>query len=177
MNLIERSCPKKKTSVRDAIRRGPGGDAAWQRVQAEIYGPGIFEAEIAPGFPDFIRKARSSGAVIYIVSHKSQFSNLGESRENLRSWATEWMEKHSLFSMEGLGFTKEEIFFESTRANKIARIGALDCQVFIDDLIEVFEEPDFPKTVDRILFSNEAGSGPLTRFETWDVISEFLLVR
>ena len=50
------------------------------------------------------------------------------------------------------GFARERVFFEDTRADKIARIKAIGCEVFIDDLEEVFVDPAFPDGIDRILF-------------------------
>jgi hypothetical protein len=49
------------------------------------------------------------------------------------------------------------VYFEDDRAHKLARIAALDCTHFVDDLEEVFADPHFPAGVRRILFA-EAGA-------------------
>ena len=48
------------------------------------------------------------------------------------------------------------VYFESTRAEKLARIAALALTHFIDDLEEVLSDPDFPPDVERILFADGA---------------------
>jgi hypothetical protein len=48
------------------------------------------------------------------------------------------------------------IYFESTRAEKLARIAALALTHFIDDLEEVLNDPAFPPDVERILFADGA---------------------
>ena len=56
----------------------------------------------------------------------------------------------------------------------MARIGALGCSHFIDDLIEVFQEPDFPDGVERLLFhpGAEAPEGPFKAFPSWKEITD-----
>jgi len=44
------------------------------------------------------------------------------------------------------------VFLEETRDRKLARIAALGCTHFIDDLPEVLGAAGFPAAVDRILF-------------------------
>ena len=44
------------------------------------------------------------------------------------------------------------IFFELTKEAKMARIGALERTIFIDDLPEFLDEAAFPKGVERLLF-------------------------
>ena len=51
----------------------------------------------------------------------------------------------------GFAIPKENVFFEATRTEKIARIKALDCTHFIDDLEEIFLDPEFPETTRQFL--------------------------
>jgi hypothetical protein len=44
------------------------------------------------------------------------------------------------------------VFFEETKAGKLARIAALGCRAFVDDLPELLGDPAFPAGVRRILF-------------------------
>jgi hypothetical protein len=50
--------------------------------------------------------------------------------------------------------TRDQViqFLELAKEAKVARIAALDCEVFIDDLPEIFASPDFPASARRILF-------------------------
>ena len=68
----------------------------------------------------------------------------------------------------------ERVFFENSRAAKLARIGAVGCTHFIDDLEEMFRDPDFPARVSPILF---AASGALPAgavCSSWRQIAEVL---
>jgi hypothetical protein len=69
------------------------------------------------------------------------------------------MKAQSLFHEKVLGLATSNVYFESTRAEKLVRIAALDCSHFIDDLEEVLDDPGFPQGVRRILFTD--GSPPV----------------
>ena len=71
-----------------------------------------------------------------------------------------WMRQHRMFDPDGLGVSPADVYFESTRQGKIARILQLGCTAFIDDLEETFAEPEFPSAVDKILY---APQGPVSR--------------
>ena len=85
------------------------------------------------------------------------------------------MDRQGFFSPEGLGFARKDIFFEPSRTAKLARIGALGCTHFIDDMEETFTDPAFPPGVERLLFDpwregiNTAG---MRAFHTWAAIAE-----
>jgi hypothetical protein len=44
------------------------------------------------------------------------------------------------------------VFFEETKEGKLARIAAVGCTTFVDDLPELLGDPRFPAGVRRILF-------------------------
>ncbi|GKT30485.1 hypothetical protein ADUPG1_005515, partial [Aduncisulcus paluster] len=90
--------------------------------------------------------------------HKTRYPNYGESKVDLRAAAMEFLRQHSFFSESGLGLTADDIFFLPTRAEKIATINRLQCFLFIDDLKELYLEPDFPQQTAKILFSSEQNS-------------------
>ena len=145
-----------KTAVRDAVRLHRD-DMAWQLMQAEAYGERMAEAEMMPGFLGFVGSARRLGVPLVVVSHKSVFSNAAPG-PNLRYAALSWMRANGFFDPGGLGFSVDDIYFEGTRVEKVARISELGCTHFIDDLPELFAEKSFPQEVLRILLSN-AGEG------------------
>jgi hypothetical protein len=63
------------------------------------------------------------------------------------------------------------VYFESTRAEKLERISALSLSHFIDDLEEVLTDPGFPPGVERILFADEAPpAASYVRCGTWSDI-------
>lgn len=150
---ISADTPKSKRHIRDSIRRLPDGDIQWQKVQGIVYGPRMQEANLIDGVTRFMLTCRQRRIETYIVSHKTQFANYDDSRTPLRQAALQWMDAHRFFARDGLGLSESHVQFESTRAAKVARIKQLGCTVFIDDLEETFNEPDFPSGVEKILFS------------------------
>jgi hypothetical protein len=141
-----------KRTVRDQIRLRPDGEVEWQKIQGLVYGPRMARAQLMAGAAEFIRECRARKWLLYIVSHKTEFAGYDESRTNLRHAAVAWMTSQKFFEPDGLGFSRDQVFFESTRDAKVARIKALGCTHFIDDLEEVFLEPAFPAEVEQLLF-------------------------
>jgi hypothetical protein len=152
--LITAGSDTGKRTVRDRIRLLPDGEIEWQRVQGLIYGPRMAQAQLMAGAREFVRACRERKWPVYIVSHKTEFAGQDETRTNLRDAAVAWMTSQKFFEPDGLGFSRDQVFFEGTRDAKIARIKALGCTHFIDDLEEVFLEPSFPKDVRQFLFSS-----------------------
>ena len=84
-----------------------------------------------------------------IVSHRSLKPYAGPPHD-LHLAAREWIEtrlrKHQLFA-------DDQIHFLETRDAKIAKINQLGCNVFLDDLPEVLNTPEFPIETLGILFN------------------------
>ncbi len=151
--LIDASFQGGKQAVRDAIRLLPEGELAWQRLQGHVYGQGIGKAAMFEGVHEFLRRCRRERRAILIVSHKTEYGHHDPSRVNLRQAALGWMKENGIIGTSEYTVPVESVFFENTRADKLARIAALGCTHFIDDLEEVLTDPDFPPGVTRILFS------------------------
>ena len=68
-----------------------------------------------------------------------------------------------------VGIARADVYFESTRAEKLMRIAALSLTHFIDDLEEVLTDRDFPPNVERILFADRAqpASSSYASCPTW----------
>jgi hypothetical protein len=142
-----------KQAIRDAIRLLPDGELAWQRLQGQVYSKGIADAKMIDGFAAFLRRCRAEGCATMIVSHKTEFGHYDPDRINLREAARDWMTARGLLGGEG-GIPAANVFFESTRSEKLSRIAGLLCTHFVDDLEEVLSDPDFPPGVQRILLSD-----------------------
>ena len=174
--LVSGDAPRTKKEIRDALRNVPDGETLWQRLQAEAYGRRIMEASPAPGFEAFFAYCIRLRIPICIVSHKTEFSNLGELRVNLRTSAMNWLRQHGLVAENNAGGIDERaVYFEPTRTAKVARVGALGVTHFIDDLEETFADPGFPPNVQKILYAEEppAMNGGILRFTAWNEIQEY----
>ena len=164
-----------KKNIRNAIRQLPDGEKKWQKVQAHVYGLGMDEALLIDGVGEFLSRCRSAGVPVYIVSHKTQFAGHGADKIDLRQAALDWMTRKGFFDPAGLGFSKPQVFFESTRRDKIGRIKELNCTHFIDDLEEIFLEKSFPAHTAKILYSSQqvACPGDMTVMRDWKEIYDY----
>jgi hypothetical protein len=163
-----------KQAVRDSIRLLPDGELTWQRLQGQVYGKGIFGGTLIPGVDAFLRRCRAEGFLVSIVSHKTEFGHYDPERVNLRDAARKWMAANGVVEGE-FGIPSSSIFFEGTRCEKLARIAALSCTHFIDDLEEVLVDPAFPPNVARILFSEREEpkcAAPYVVCATWRDIED-----
>lgn len=159
-----------KTGVRDFLR-SRGKEERWIELQGEVYGPKILGAS---PFSDALEniEALSKKHTLFIVSHKSKFPHSGP-KHDLHAAALRWMGKNNIFPW----VSRENIYFELTREEKIQRIISCGCEAFVDDLPEVFNEPSWPSGVRRILFDPHGTEGAKFDFEsaaTWDGIGNIL---
>jgi hypothetical protein len=173
---VSAGCPTDKRSIRDLIRARPDGDIDWQRVQGEVYGPRIDQAVMIEGVESFFRRCAVSGLFVHIISHKTTFAGYDPTKTNLRQAALRWLQDQGAFSDAGLGLDPDVVWFASTRQEKLTHIRRLGCRVFIDDLAEVFSEPEFPPGVERILFDPTGGGGESAdrTFQNWSQIESYL---
>ncbi len=151
MGLVDAGVKKDKKEIRDNIRKLENGDVEWQKIQALIYGDRIKEAEMFSGVKDFFRLCVENNLRKYVVSHKTQYSNLYKDGVDFRDSALNWMRENNFFCGE-FEISEKDVFFESTREEKLRRIKDLGCTHFIDDLVEVFLDEEFPEGVHKILF-------------------------
>ena len=181
--LIDGSAPKHKRIIRDLIRKVADGEQHWRTLQALAYGGRMGDAALIDGVADFIRECRARSLPVHIVSHRTLNAAADPHGADLRAAAIEWMRARGFFEVDGLGLDPSRVWFESTRVEKVARIRELGCTVFIDDLEEVFLEPDFPGDVVKILYApdrdrTEAGSGPNLRVAAdWAAVREAVFGR
>jgi hypothetical protein len=162
-----------KREIRDYLRSLPDGERTWQRLQGYVYGKGISGANLFEGVGQFLYRCRSEACDVLIVSHKTEFGHHDPDRINLREAALGWMRAQGFFREGGYNIPEQNVFFESTRAEKLARIAALGCTHFIDDLEEILDDPQFPPNVSRILFSRSEMQPQTLRYpvcRTWNEI-------
>lgn len=168
---IPEGIPVSKVSVRDHLR-SVGREEVWTEMQGTVYGSRMVEADMFPGVMEFLVWARSEGIRVSIVSHKTRHPFLGpryDLHEAARGWITQ-----SLQDAVGPLVAPENVFFELTKNDKLARIGALGCGIYVDDLPEILLAAGFPPSTERLLFDPdghhmEAG---LRRAPDWSAVRE-----
>ena len=166
-----------KTVLRNYLRRQPDGETTWMKLQGLVYGKYMLGAEMMPGVANFFMTCNERDHRIFIVSHKTEYGHFDPEKISLRVEALKWMKMRRIFDPEYFGIKQEDVFFADTREEKVNMIARLNCDWFIDDLPEVFDEKHFPASTNKILFG-------LYKFEqykdrtvrnTWIIISKKIL--
>ncbi len=152
-----------KTDIRDALRRRPGGEIEWQKLQARVYGPGIDNARLMEGARAFVERCLSQAVPLAIVSHKTRYAAQAPYGTDLREAARRWLDRQSL------GIPADRVFFEDTREDKLRRVAELGCAWFVDDLTEVLLAPEFPPATKRLWLTDSGGiaSPPIEAAGDW----------
>ena len=147
-DLIEKSLPADKTTIRDYLR-SQGKDEQFTLLQGEVYGLRILEAEPAEGMMEALGELHQRGIPMVLVSHKTRIPYKGPSYD-LRQAALSWLHKYSFFEESFLNWTEGQVFFEETKSLKIERINSLQCTHYVDDLCEILE--GLKKDIEGILY-------------------------
>ena len=175
--LVPEDAPATKDEVRNRLRAADDEDS-WTRLQGEVYGARMAEAEDFPGARHFLRRCRELGVPTAIISHKTLKPYLGPPYD-LHAAAREWLAGAG-FAGDDAPVPEERVHFETTKEAKLARIGQAGCSHFIDDLPEFLAEHAFPDGVVKVLFdphgraAAEAPPGAEV-VRSWGEASELLL--
>jgi phosphoserine phosphatase len=147
--------PRTKAGLRDYLRQ-QRRETEWTAFQGELYGPGMRYAEPFEGAIETMAQLKACAHEMVIVSHRTPKPYAG-SPHDLHQAAREWIETR--LRKNGL-FADDQIYFLETRDAKVAKINQLGCNVFLDDLPEVLESPEFPVETLGILFNPMCIEGP-----------------
>ena len=174
-NLIEESLPESKTEVRNYLR-DKGKDDEFTLLQGEVYGLRILEAEPAEGMIKALREINQLGIAMVLVSHKTKTPYKGPAYD-LHQAAWQWLMKYSFFEEDGLGWSRDQVFFEESKDAKIRRIEQIGCTHYIDDLTDILEK--IPNRIKRILYDpgkkkskEELSKKELIRLASWENLKE-----
>ncbi|CAN5885478.1 hypothetical protein BH11PSE3_BH11PSE3_04100 [soil metagenome] len=162
-----------KVEVKRALLAERPDGYLWERLQGLVYGRRIDAARMFEGVTVFLEACRARGNDVMIVSHKTERAHHDPLMTDLRVAALQWMESNRFFNARGLALGRDSVHFEGTRDEKVRRIRALECDVFVDDLAEVLGHAEMPASCRKILF----GSDPQAEFEqyaSWNEVRDAL---
>ena len=166
-----------KIEIRDYFRRQAEGEKAWMKLQGLVYGKHMHGADMMPGVANFLLSCNVQNHRVFIVSHKTEYGHYDLEKVSLRAEAWKWMNTKRIFDPEYFGINKEDVFFADIREEKVNIIARLNCDWFIDDLPEVFDEKHFPASTNKILFGlyKSEQYKDRTVLNTWSSISKKIL--
>lgn len=150
--VIDASVPVNKLAVRDYLRAA-GKEPVWTEMQGYVYGGRMSEASAYPDAIHVMQLLKARGHTLSIVSHKTRHPYIGK-QYDLHAAARAWIEANLIHAGKPI-IPSEQIYFELTKEEKLARIRQLACDVFIDDLPEILHSKQFPAATQRILFDPE----------------------
>jgi hypothetical protein len=163
--------PRTKLALRGFLRQ-EGREPEWTAFQGALYGPGMQHAQPFSQAIETMLALQEQGHELVIVSHRSLRPYAGPAYDlhaAARGWVRDRLESQGLFK-DG------HVYFYETREAKIAAIGSLGCDVFLDDLPEVLGDAMFPSRTQGVLFdpdgASDGGRGPRTR--RWQELERFL---
>lgn len=148
-----------------------GREPDWIKIQGLVYGKYIRNAKVMEGFSLFSDHCYEMGWKVFIISHKTRDSIVGEIFD-LHTSAFNWLEKNRIFGTDSQGAVVE-VFFEATQSEKIYRINRLGCDIMIDDLAEVLLHPDLSRDIIKILYDPHSKNPSNREYFTacrWDQI-------
>lgn len=174
--LVDECVPVAKAQVRDHLHRcGKGKD--WTELQGIGYGVRLGEAAPFPGVREFLLECRARNVECFIISHKTRKPIAGPEAD-LHEAAWRWLEKEGFLDEARSSLSRGRVYLEPTKQAKLARVDALQCDYFIDDLPELLTESAFPVGPQRILFDpwNALGDDPrYRRIYSWREIADVIL--
>ncbi len=167
-----------KLKVKNYLVKLENKKTEWMKLQGLVYGKYMAHAILMPGVINFLISCKMRGYKICIVSHKTKYGHFDKDKISLRTKAIEWMETNLFFDKTYCGIRKKNVFFANTRKEKVNIISQLKCDWFIDDLPEIFKEPNFPKNTNKILYGKNPTvlKGKYSSFSSWREIIKKIII-
>ncbi len=144
-----------RNKIRSFLRVSPPNDFEWQKFQALLYTEGLEYATPAANLLNFLEECLQQGVRVFIISHKTRRTSDRFGGHDLRLSAMKWLETHNVTPHF---IQNTDVYFCSTREEKIHTINDLQIGVFLDDLSEVLTDPGLPASLIRWLFVPETRS-------------------
>jgi len=167
-----------KNEVKKIVMESEDGERKWGILQSEVYSESIREAVMMEGFSDFVNACQDRQISLSVISHKSRSNIHDPLNRDLQEPALDWMKSHHFFDESGFGFSLQQVFFAETIEDKVARIKALNCSHYVDDLLKVLSHPHFPESTRKILYLNNLTERDNTVVDyagDWRGITDYLI--
>jgi len=173
LGLIPSKLDKSKFAVKKYLHQ-VNKNNEWTLLQGLVYGEKMPGALIYEGFKNFVDFASKEKVELCIISHKTLYPFLGK-KFNLHKSAKSWIAENLNHNSEQF-IDQENTFFEISQDLKVSRIKQQNCDYFIDDLPEIFENENFPTQTTKLLFCPNTNPPIINYkvFQSWSLIKKFL---
>jgi len=142
-----------KLDVRNVAHGLEDGEILWQKIQGLVYSHFIrTDSCLYPGVKRFLLHSQFMGNEVVIISHKTIHGHFDDDMTPIRDLALDFLSENGLIGC--CSPLIQNVFFESTRKEKIAKIFDLNLDWFIDDLPEVIEDLQSQKALKKVFFSH-----------------------
>jgi hypothetical protein len=167
---------EKITNLRSYLRKMDPSDLKWQEAQSWIYIDGLQYAKLNEGIEDLCVYLLSKKISVFIVSHKTNKTQDRFGGRDLFSPVVNWIQYSNIKNFFNIN---ENIYFMPTRDAKIQKIEQLDLNWFVDDLLEVLLDKNFPSHTTKYLLSDEENlelSAHINVVDNFSLIKEKLIL-
>lgn len=163
-----------KLEVKNYLKKNHNGEADWQRLQGKVYGRFLYLSELYPGIYRFLWRCKQKGFQVDIVSHKTELGHFDEEKISLRQAALDFLLEKEIYKQNSSSFINQ-IYFLSTKEEKIEKIKKENYSCFIDDLFDILSDPNLSKIERKFFFNpnlvlSEAGIGNIENVSNWGEI-------
>ena len=164
----EVSCNKNLTNkelLSDHLR-STNQEKLWTKIQGEVYGPRMNEANIQQGFKEALISCVNHIDEVVIISHRTIYPVAG-GKFNMHKVAHNWI-RNNIILDQAISGIKITVIFETTISKKINSIKSQNINFFIDDHLGVLTHKLFPREVKRIHYSKkQIAQEPIITMKAW----------
>lgn len=144
----------------------------WTELQGIVYGKEVHQAQPYVNCVQMINNLVDKGHELHIISHKTKYPIIGD-KVNFHHAALGWLYSHNIISENG-PISPIYVHFNQTQQEKVNKIAALNCDVFIDDLIEIFSITNFPAHCRPIWFTEQKETTTFQKMNNWQQLHGLL---
>lgn len=126
----------------------------WTELQGIVYGKQLSKAKLYEGALPCIQWLLEQGIRVEIISHKTRYPYIGE-QVDLHQTALAFLSDQGLLGDGSNQVKFSQVHFLEEKNHKVARIAKANCDVFVDDLLEIFAFDSFPNSCKALWFAPE----------------------
>lgn len=129
-----------------------GNKDSWTTAQSWLYTEGLKYSVLSPGVLDIFEYLHKRDYELVILSHKTSFTPKKYGSAPLREYAKNWLNSSPLQNFFP-GMTN--IYFVDSLPKKVSLIKSLKIVLYVDDLLKIFNYPEYPKnTVKSFIYQS-----------------------